>query len=70
MTSWECRREAPAEDINMGISSLKMVFKAMGQGEIIKGESTVREGKRFREHPAFRGQVEKENGAMQPYWHT
>lgn len=27
------------------------VFKAMGQGEIIRGESVVREGKRLRAEP-------------------
>ena len=37
MMSWECRREMRAEDRNMGISSLKMVFKAMGLDEITKG---------------------------------
>lgn len=44
-TSREHRREAPAEDINMGISSLRKVFKALGQGEIIRGESAGTEGK-------------------------
>lgn len=46
MTSWECRREALAEDINMGNQQLRDVFKAMGQGEIIIGENVVREAQR------------------------
>lgn len=37
MISWECRRETRAEDRNMGISSLKTVFKDMGLDEITKG---------------------------------
>lgn len=65
MMSWECRRETLAEDKNMGISSLKMIFKAMGRGEITN-ESRVREGKQLgAEPPAFGGQAE-EDGATQP----
>lgn len=37
MMSWECRRETRAEDRNMGIGSLKMVFKATGLDELTKG---------------------------------
>lgn len=49
--SWELRREALTTDINMEISSLKMVFKAMGRDEIIEGQSSAREGKRLRAQP-------------------
>lgn len=66
----ERRGEAPAEDRNVGISSLKVVFTAMGAGDIIKRGSSETAEQTQSSAPSTRGQTEEENGATWPQWQT